>query len=176
LDDLVHEGKVRYIGHSNFTGWQTAHAEWTARTNGQVRFVSAQNDYSWLSRGIERDLVPALTEYGIGLLPYYPLANGLLTGKYRRGAAPPEGSRVAALGLQDRLTDATFDRVEALTRFADERSISLLDVAISGLAAQPAVVSVIAGATSAEQVRANVKAGQWHPSAEDRAELDRLTR
>jgi aryl-alcohol dehydrogenase-like predicted oxidoreductase len=173
LDDLVREGKVRYIGHSNFTGWQTAHAEWAARSAGQTRFVSAQNEYSLLSRGIETDLVPALQHYGIGLLPYFPLANGLLTGKYRRGETAPAGSRIAAWGID--VDDRSYDVVEALTSYADERGVSLLDVAISGLAAQPAVASVIAGATSAEQVHANVKAGQWQPTAEDLAELDRIT-
>jgi aryl-alcohol dehydrogenase-like predicted oxidoreductase len=173
LDDLVREGKVRYIGHSNFDGWQTAHAEWAARTAGQTRFVSAQNEYSLLTRGIETDLLPALQHYGIGLLPYYPLANGLLTGKYRRGEQAPAGSRIGAWGLD--IDDRSFDVVEALTAYAEKRGVSLLDVAISGLAAQPAVSSVIAGATSAEQVRANVKAGQWQPTAEDLAELDRIT-
>jgi aryl-alcohol dehydrogenase-like predicted oxidoreductase len=175
LDDLVHEGKVRYIGHSNFTGWQTADADWVARTNGSTRFVSAQNEYSLLNRGIEADLVPALQSYGIGLLPYFPLASGLLTGKYRRGEAPPAGSRIAAWNRQEQLTDQAFDVVEALTAYAEERSISVLDVAIGGLAAQPSVASVIAGATSAEQVHANTKAGDWKPTAEDLTELLRIT-
>jgi aryl-alcohol dehydrogenase-like predicted oxidoreductase len=173
LDDLVREGKVRYIGHSNFDGWQTAHADWAARSAGQTRFVSAQNEYSLLSRGIESELVPALQHYGIGLLPYYPLANGLLTGKYRRGEPAPAGSRIAARGVE--IDDRSYDVVEAITAYADERGVTLLDVAISGLAAQPVVSSVIAGATSAEQVRANVKAGQWRPTVEDLAELDRIT-
>jgi aryl-alcohol dehydrogenase-like predicted oxidoreductase len=173
LDDLVHAGKVRYLGSSNFTGWQIAHAEWTARTCGYERFVSAQNEYSWLERGIEDDVVPALEEYDIGLLPYFPLANGLLTGKYRRGEEPAEGTRLH--GRTDALTDEAFDVLEGLTRFADERGITLLDVAIGGLAAQPAVASVIAGATSREQVRANVAAGNWSPSVDDLAALDELT-
>ena len=175
LDDLVREGKVRYLGSSNFTGWQVADAEWTARTRGLERFVSAQNEYSWLDRGIEADLVPALEQYGIGLLHYFPLASGLLTGKYRRGEAPPEGTRLAAPGRESALTDEAFDVVEGLEAFAASRSVTLLDIAIGGLAAQPAVASVIAGATSAEQVRANVAAGAWHPSAEDIAELDEIT-
>jgi aryl-alcohol dehydrogenase-like predicted oxidoreductase len=173
LDDLVREGKVRYIGSSNFAGWQVADAEWTARTAGYERFVSAQNEYSLLHRDIEDDLVPALEEYGIGLLPYFPLASGLLTGKYRRGADAPEGSRLAS--RTDELTDAAFDVVERLAAFAEQRSISLLDVAIGGLAAQPAVSSVIAGATSPEQVAANVAAGDWEPSLEELAELDEIT-
>ncbi len=175
LDDLVREGKVRYLGHSNFNGWQTADAEWTARTRGFERFISAQNHYNLLEREIEADLVPALEEYQIGLLPFFPLASGLLTGKYRRGEAAPEGSRLQAWGRQDALTDDRFDVVEKLEAFAAERSISLLDIAIGGLAAQPAVTSVIAGATTPEQVVANVAAGQWQPTAEDLAEIDAIT-
>ena len=175
LDDLVHEGKIRYLGHSNFTGWQTADAEWTARTRNLERFISAQNEYSLLRRGIEADLVPALEHYGIGLLPYFPLASGLLTGKYKRGVPAPEGSRIQAWGRESALTDAAFDIVEQLEDFAAQRSITLLDVAIGGLAAQPAVSSVIAGATSPEQVEANVRAGRWQPTAEDLAEIDRIT-
>ena len=175
LDDLVREGKVRYLGHSNFTGWQAADAEWTARTRNLERFISAQNLYSWLQRGIETDLVPALEHYGIGLLPYFPLASGLLTGKYRRGEPAPEGSRVQAWNMEAALNDRTFDVVERLEAFADDRAITLLDVAIGGLLAQPAVSSVIAGATSPEQVAANVKAGEWRPTAEDLAEIDRIT-
>ena len=176
LDDLVRAGKVRYVGSSNFAGWQVADAEWTARSRGLGRFVSAQNEYSWLSRGIESTLVPALAHYGIGLLPYFPLASGLLTGKYRRGQAPPPGSRIAAWGRESVLTDEMFDVVEGLSAFANARGASLLDVAIGGLAAQPCVSSVIAGATTPAQIAANVAAGQWRPSAEDRVELDELTR
>jgi aryl-alcohol dehydrogenase-like predicted oxidoreductase len=175
LDDLVHEGKVRYIGSSQFTGWQVAHAEWTARTKNLERFVSAQNQYSLLDRGIEADLVPALVEYGIGLLPFFPLANGLLTGKYRRGEPPPDGSRIQVWQRESLLTDAVFDKLEDLEAFAHARDVQLLDVAIGGLAAQPAVASVIAGATSREQVEANVRAGEWAPSADDLAELAEIT-
>jgi aryl-alcohol dehydrogenase-like predicted oxidoreductase len=175
LDDLVHEGKVRYLGHSNFSGWQVADAEWIARTRGLERFVSAQNEYSLLQRGIETDLVPALQHYGIGLLPFFPLANGLLTGKYRRGEAAPAGTRLQVWQRESVLTEATFDILDKLEEFAAQRSITLLDVAIGGLAAQPAVSSVIAGATSPEQVAANVKAGQWQPTPQDLAEIDRLT-
>ncbi len=175
LDDLVREGKVRYLGNSNFTGFQVADAEWTARTRGLERFVSAQNEYSWLERGIETDLVPALEHYGIGLLPYFPLASGLLTGKYHRGEAPPEGSRIAAWGRESSLTDEIFDVIEALESFAKTRDITMLDVAMGGLAAQPAVASVIAGATTREQVERNVAAGNWQPTAGDLAELDGLT-
>jgi aryl-alcohol dehydrogenase-like predicted oxidoreductase len=175
LDELVRAGKVRYLGSSNFTGWQIADAEWTARTRGQQRFVSAQNRYSLLDRGIERDLVPALEQYGIGLLPYFPLASGLLTGKYRRGEAPPEGSRLHAWGREADLTDATFDVLDKLEAYAGEHGVTLLDVALGGLAAQPAVASVIAGATSAEQVAKNVAATHWTPTPADVAALDELT-
>src|SRR5919197_2835337 len=143
LDDLVHEGKVRYIGSSNFTGWQVAEAEWTARSRGIARFISAQNEYNWLARGAEADLVPALQHYGIGLLPYFPLASGLLTGKYRRGEPAPAGTRLAA--RPQVADDETFDRLEAAESFARERGVDLLDVAVAGLAAQPTVASVIAG-------------------------------
>jgi len=175
LTDLVRAGKVRYIGSSNFTGWQVAEAEWMSRTRGLERMISAQNEYSWLERGLERDVVPALEHYGIGLLPYFPLASGLLTGKYRRGEAAPEGSRLHAWGSQDVLTDATFDVVEKLEAFAAERDLRLLDVAIGGLAAKPAVASVIAGATSAEQVAGNVAAGAWRPTDEELRTLDEIT-
>jgi aryl-alcohol dehydrogenase-like predicted oxidoreductase len=169
LDDLVHEGKIRYLGHSNFSGFQTAHAEWVARTRGFERFISAQNEYSLLKTKVETELVPALQEYGIGLLPFFPLASGLLTGKYQRGAELPEGSRLKLWGIS--VPDRDFDKVERLAGFAEQRGITLLEVAIGGLAARPSVASVIAGATSAEQVRANVQAGEWVPTAEDAAAL-----
>jgi aryl-alcohol dehydrogenase-like predicted oxidoreductase len=175
LDDLVRAGKVRYIGSSNFTGWQVAEAEWTSRTRHLERFVSAQNEYNWLERGIEADLVPALEHYSIGLLPYFPLASGLLTGKYRRGQPAPEGSRIHTWGRESVLTDDTFDVLEALESYAKQRGVTLLDVAIGGLAAQPAVASVIAGATSREQVARNVAAGEWEPSLDDLAALDEIT-
>jgi aryl-alcohol dehydrogenase-like predicted oxidoreductase len=175
LDDLVREGKVRYLGSSNMTGWQIADAEWTARTRGLERFVSAQNEYSWLARGVEADIVPALLEYGIGLLPYYPLASGLLTGKYRRGEPPAPGTRIADWNRESMLTDAVFDVLDRLSSFASSRGVELLDVAIGGLAAQPAVAAVIAGATSREQVERNVAATAWRPSEGDLATLRELT-
>ena len=165
LQELVLEGKVRYVGSSNHNAWQIADAEWIARTNGFSRFVSAQNHYSLLERGVEKSVVPACEHFGIGLLPYFPLANGLLTGKYRRGEPAPEGTRLAA--LPDRLKQESFDAIEALEKFAAERGRSLLDVAIGGLAAKPTVGSVIAGATKPEQVRANAAAGQWVPTPDD---------
>jgi aryl-alcohol dehydrogenase-like predicted oxidoreductase len=172
LTDLVHQGKVRYLGSSQFSGWQVADAEWTARTRGHERFISAQNQYSLLDRDIEADLVPALVQYGIGLLPFFPLANGLLTGKYRRGEPPPQGSRIQVWQRESLLTDDTFDKLEDLDAFAKSRGVSMLDVAIGGLAAQPTVASVIAGATSAEQVAQNVAAGTWQPSRSDLEELN----
>ncbi|MHB2023052.1 MAG: aldo/keto reductase [Mycobacteriales bacterium] len=173
LDELVGEGKVRYFGSSNFAAWQVADADWTARGRGCERFISAQNNYNLLEREAEGELVPACERFGVGVLPFYPLANGLLTGKYRRDQAAPPGSRLA-----DRLGSVPswqFDMVARLESFAAERGVGILDVAIGGLAAQPAVSSVIAGATTAEQVRANAKAGQWQPSAEDLAALNALT-
>ncbi len=173
LDDLVRAGKVRYLGHSNFAGWQIADAAWTARTRGLTPFVSAQNEYSLLNRDAEAEVIPAAEKFGLGLLPYFPLANGLLTGKYRRGAAAPAGTRLAGTDRAHQLAAAPWDRIEAIEAFAAERGRTVLDVAIGGLAAQPTVASVIAGATSAEQVRANVAAGAWEPTAEDLTELDR---
>jgi len=175
LTDLVRAGKVRYIGSSNFAGWQVADAEWTSRTRGLERFVSAQNEYSWLNRSLEDDVLPALEQYGIGLLPYYPLANGLLSGKYRRGEAAPTGSRIADFGRESLLTDTAFDVIEKLTAFATERGVTLLDVAIGGLADLPNVASVIAGATSREQVARNAAAGVWRPLADDLDTLRSLT-
>ncbi|MFT3835001.1 MAG: aldo/keto reductase [Micropruina sp.] len=172
MSELVAEGKVRYLGSSNLTAWQVADAEWTARTSGTQRFISAQNEYSLYNRLAEDELVPACERYGIGLFPYFPLAYGLLTDKYRRGEAAPEGSRLAAQA--GRLAGADWDRIEALKAFADARDIPLLTLAIGGLAAQPAVSSVISGATRPEQIAANVAAGEWEPSAADLVELDEL--
>ena len=173
LDELVREGKVRYLGSSNFTGWQVVDADWTARAAGTSRFVSAQNEYSLLERDVEDELVPACEHVGVGLLPFFPLASGLLTGKYRRGEPAPEGTRLA--GMADRLDGADWDTIEALEAYAAQRGLRPIDVAIGGLAAQPAVASVIAGATRPEQVVDNVRAGLWEPTAEDLAELDAVT-
>jgi aryl-alcohol dehydrogenase-like predicted oxidoreductase len=176
LTDLVRAGKVRYVGSSNFAAWQIADADWTARAAGLERFVSAQNGYSLLDRAVEDELVPACETYGIGLLPYFPLEYGLLTGKYRRGEAAPPGSRAALDPERSQwLRDAEWDRIEALTSYAEERDLTLLDVAIAGLAAQPAVASVISGATRGDQVRANAAALRWEPTAADLVELDELT-
>ncbi|HEX3921122.1 MAG TPA: aldo/keto reductase [Streptosporangiaceae bacterium] len=172
LNDLVAHGKVRYIGHSNFSGWQIAEAAGAARELGATAFVSAQNHWSWLERGAEAEVVPAALHFGLGVLPYFPLANGLLTGKVRRGQAPPAGSRLA--GRPEYITDAKLDRVEALTDWARQRGVTLLDVAIGGLAARPGCTSVIAGATSPEQVKANAGASEWVPSAGELADLDEI--
>ncbi|MFL6240135.1 MAG: aldo/keto reductase [Actinomycetes bacterium] len=172
LDEVVSSGKVRYIGCSNFDGWQIADADWTARTRGINRFISVQNSYNLLDREIEAEVTPACHRFGLGILPYFPLANGLLTGKYRRGEAPPAGTRLAA--RPEALSDHRFDTIDRLEKYAAERGRSLLEVAIGGLAAQPAVASVIAGATKPEQIRANVAAGQWQPTPEDLAALDEV--
>lgn len=175
LDELVTEGKVRYVGCSNLSGWQLADAAWTARDLHVQGFVSAQNQWSLLERGIEADVVPAAEHFGLGVLPYFPLASGVLTGKYRRGEDVPDDTRLAAWGRADMLTDAVFDTVEALEAFARERGVTVLDVALGWLASQPGVASVIAGATRPEQVIANVEAAAWSPSDDDRDEIDRIT-
>jgi aryl-alcohol dehydrogenase-like predicted oxidoreductase len=165
----VQEGKVRFIGSSNYSAEQIDDADRVARDRGFARFVAAQNHYSFVHREIEDDVLPACERLGIGMLPFFPLASGLLTGKYERGAKATEG-RLAGREIPD----GQFDTVEALQRFADEREISLLEVAIGGLLEMPAVSSVIAGATKPEQVRANVKAGAWEPAADDVAALRAL--
>ena len=173
LTELVQEGKVRYLGSSNLDGWQVVDADWVARSEGFERFVSAQNEYSLLERGVEDELVPACDHVGVGVLPYFPLSSGLLTGKYRRGEAAPTGTRLA--DGSDRLARADWDTIEALEAYAAERGLRLIDVAIGGLAAQPAVASVISGATSPEQVLDNVRAGSWEPTAADLVALDDIT-
>jgi aryl-alcohol dehydrogenase-like predicted oxidoreductase len=169
LSDLVTEGKVRYIGSSNFAGWQIADADWIARTQHQARFISAQNHYNLLRRDAEREVIPSCANRSVGVLPYFPLANGLLTGKYRRGQAPPRGTRLA--GHESELTDDVFNKLEVLERFGEKHGHSLLDVAIAGLAAMPTVASVIAGATKPEQVRANATAGEWELSSDELTKL-----
>lgn len=171
LDDLVTEGKIRYYGCSNFHAWEVVDAHWTAASSRLQGFVSAQNEYSLYNRTAEAELLPACERLGIGVLPYFPLAYGLLTGKYTRDQAAPEGTRLAAVNQQHRLQGADFDRVDALQEYADQRGTSLLAVALGGLAAQPTVSSVIAGATRADQVRTNVEAGLWQPTGEDLAAL-----
>jgi aryl-alcohol dehydrogenase-like predicted oxidoreductase len=167
MNELVDEGKVRYLGCSNFAAWEVVDAHWTATSEGLRPFVSAQNEYSLYNRAAEEELVSALSRCGMSLIAYFPLAYGLLTGKYRRGEDAPEGSRLSLEGQTHRLEGADWERVEAVQGFADERGVGILDVAIGGLAAQPSVGSVIAGATSPEQVASNVRAGLWQPTPED---------
>jgi aryl-alcohol dehydrogenase-like predicted oxidoreductase len=170
LDELVREGKVRYVGSSNYSAEQIEQADALARERGWSRFVSAQNHYSLVERDIEDDVLPACERLGIGQLPYFPLASGLLTGKYTRGIEATEG-RLAGREIPEE----RWERVEALQRYADERGVPLLHVAIGGLLGSwDAVSCVIAGATKCEQVRSNVEAGSWEPSADDVSALRAL--
>jgi aryl-alcohol dehydrogenase-like predicted oxidoreductase len=170
LTELVQAGLVRYIGHSNFSAVQIAAAAAAAREFSTVPFVSAQNHWSLLERQAELEVVPTAIEFGLGVLPYFPLANGLLTGKIRRGVPPAAGTRLA--DRADYVTDQKVDKVEALAAWADQHGRTVLEVAVGGLAAMPGCASVIAGATSAEQVRANAAAGDWEPAEDELAELD----
>jgi aryl-alcohol dehydrogenase-like predicted oxidoreductase len=174
LDDLVHDGKVRYLGSSNLAPWQVADASWISSTKGITRFESAQNHYSLLNRQIELELVPVCVEHGVSVIPYFPLANGLLTGKWRKGEEPPAGSRLADGWARAMATDAAFEIVEKLRSFADDLGRPMVEVAVAGLAAQPAVASVIAGATSAEQATANAAAGDWELTAAELAQLNEI--
>jgi aryl-alcohol dehydrogenase-like predicted oxidoreductase len=176
LDDLIRQGKVRYVGNSNFAGWQAVEAHWSGLHGNLHRFVSCQNEYSLLKREIEAELVPAMQACGLGLLPYFPLAAGLLTGKYRREAPLPAGTRFARMQhLADRyLTPANWAMVERLEDFCAQRGHGLLELAFSWLAARPCVASVIAGATKPEQVEQNIGAVRWALTPEDVAEIDRI--
>jgi aryl-alcohol dehydrogenase-like predicted oxidoreductase len=171
LGELVEEGVVAAIGCSNFSAAELERADRVARERGLPRFVTLQNHYSLLEREIEREVAPVCERLGASILPFFPLEGGLLTGKYKRGQAAPEGTRLAGSSPG---TEAQFDVVEAIEAFAAERGIEPIDVAISGLLAQPAVASVIAGATKPDQVRRNVAALRWQPTPEDLAELDRI--
>ena len=175
LDDLVRAGKVRYIGASNLAAWQLVEADWTARSANLTRFISHQDEYSLLNRDIETALLPAAGAYGIGLLPYFPLASGLLSGKYKQGEPLPPGTRLATGGpLADRvLNEANWRKVGRLDAFAGARGHSLLDLAFSWLLAKGAA-SVIAGATKPEQIGANVRAADWTLDAADLAAIDQL--
>jgi len=170
LDTLVRSGKVRYIGHSNRSGWQIAQAEYVARELGTARFISSQNHYNLLDRRAELEVTPAAEEFGLGVLPYFPLANGLLTGKYSPGHAP-EGSRLSHTRT-NMVDDADWDQLGRYSAFAKERGLTEIEVAFSWLAAQPSVASVIAGATRPEQIRQNAEAANWVPTPEDLAALD----
>ena len=172
LHELVAEGKVRYLGHSNFSGWQLADAAHLAARNGQTPFVSAQNHWSLLERGTEAEVVPAARHFGLGVLPYFPLANGLLTGKVRQGQAIPSGTRLA--GREGYVTTDKLAKVEKLIAWAQDHGVTILDVAIGALAAQPGCSSVIAGATSPEQVKANAAAAEWIPTAAELAEINNI--
>ncbi|MBS0559539.1 MAG: aldo/keto reductase [Proteobacteria bacterium] len=179
LDDLIRQGKVRYIGCSNLPAWQVVEAQWTARTNGLNAFVSCQDEYSLLVRNVvEPDLAPAMARYGMGLLPYFPLANGLLTGKYRSGAPAPADARLAKTQhLADQyLTPANLDAAEKLGKWAAGHGRTLLDLAFAWLLSRPEVCSVIAGATKPEQIDANVRTQGWELSTADLGEIDALLR
>jgi aryl-alcohol dehydrogenase-like predicted oxidoreductase len=177
LDDLVRQGKVRYIGCSNLAGWQVADAAWTSRHHGLASFVCAQDEYSLLDRGHERHLFPALLAFGLGLLPYYPLAGGLLTGKYRREAPLPEGARLTytKASADKFLVDRNWARTEALAAFVAARGRTLVELAFSWLAARKPVSSIIAGATKPEQIDANIQAVAWRLTQDELEEIDRLT-
>ena len=172
LDDLVRDGKVRYVGCSNFEAWRLCEAVWTARTAGLAPMVSVQPPYSMLNRDVERELLPVCDRYGVGVLPYFPLEHGLLTGKYRRGQPPPSDSRLAVHGAP--LDAADFDLIEALAGFAESRGHTLLELAFAWLLSRPSVSSVIAGATRPEQIRANAAAVQWRLTGEELEKVGRI--
>ena len=176
LDDLVRDGKVLYLGNSNFSGWQIADADWISKTQGLERFVSAQNNFSLLERNVSREVLPACEQFGLGFLPFFPLASGLLTGKYSRGEAPPEGTRLAAWGPRGAaaLSDRNFDRVEALDSWARDNGRSLLELAFAWILGHHVVSSVIAGATKVEQIAANAKGADWQLSPAQVEEVTKL--
>ncbi|HVN89333.1 MAG TPA: aldo/keto reductase [Candidatus Binataceae bacterium] len=178
LDDLIRQGKVRYIGCSNLPAWQVVEAQWTSRHLGLNAFISCQDEYSLLVRDLDKEMIPAMQSSGLGMLPYFPLASGMLTGKYSRNASVPEGTRFAMMkALADRwVNDTNWGIVEQLEDFATKRGHTILELAFSWLAARPTVSSVIAGATTPEQVEQNTKAIEWKMSAEDLAEIDKITR
>jgi aryl-alcohol dehydrogenase-like predicted oxidoreductase len=177
LDDLVRHGKVRYVGCSTLPAWQVVEAQWTARHLGLHHFVSCQEEYSLLARDLDRDMLSMLEAYGLGLIPFRPLADGLLTGKYQRGMAPSPGTRLGTMAraAERNLTDENWAVVERLESFAAERGHTLLELAFSWLARRPAVASIIAGATKPEQVEQNVRAADWRLTEDDMQEIDRLT-
>ncbi|MER2535166.1 MAG: aldo/keto reductase [Rhizobiaceae bacterium] len=176
FDDLVRAGKVRYVGWSNAAAWQLADAVWTSRHHGLARFVSTQAEFSLLETGARRELIPACAAMGVGLLPFFPLASGLLSGKYRRGEAMPAGTRLATTPKMGEryMTDANWEKLAALEAFSAANGKTLLDVAFAWLLSFNAVSSVIAGATRPEQIDANVAAAGWRLDAAQRAEVDRI--
>jgi aryl-alcohol dehydrogenase-like predicted oxidoreductase len=175
LDDLVSQGKVRYIGNSNFTAAQTVEAQLTARQLNLATFASCQDEYSLLKRDLDKENIGVMERYGLGLLPYFPLASGLLTGKHKRGAAAA-GTRLATPMFSNFLNDRNFDIVEKLEGFVKARGHSMVELAFSWLAARPTVASIIAGATKPEQIAANVRAAEWPLTAEDMNQIDGLTK
>ena len=177
LDDLVQQGKVRYIGCSTLSAWQVVEAQWVSTHLGLQRYVSCQERYSLIDRDLDRDLMPVIESYGLGLIPFSPLADGLLTGKYRRNAPMPAAARLTTTprAAERRLTERNWAVVERLSDFCEARGHDLLELALSWLLHRPRVASVIAGATSAAQVEANVRAASWALSREDMDEIDRLT-
>ena len=176
LDDIVKSGKVRYIGCSNFSGWQVVEADWIARTEHLNRFVSAQNEHSLLNRSVETELAPACLKYGLGLLPYFPLASGFLTGKYHKDEQQPEGARLSGNSpMAGRiLSDANYEMLSKLETFADEHGHTMIELAFSWLASKPYVASVIAGATRPEQVEQNAKSADWKLTDEEFKEIDEI--
>ena len=176
LDDLIHHGKVRYIGISNHPAWKVVEAQWISRDLGISSFIACQDEYSLLVRTPERELIPAMASHELGLLPYFPLASGLLSGKYKPGKMP-EGARLTTVDrLADRyLNQANWQIVERLEAFCTQRGHTLLELAFSWLASQPVVSSVIAGATKPEQLEQNAKAVDWELTPADLAEIDKLT-
>ena len=177
LDDLVHQGKVRYLGSSTLPAWQVVEARWTSKHHRLHHFVSCQEEYSLLARGLDQEMMPVLESYGLGLIPFRPLADGLLTGKYQRGAPLPAGTRLGSMprAAGRYLSDRNWAVIERLAGFAAERGHTLLDLALSWLLRRPAVASVIAGATTPEQVEQNAHAANWALTTDDMREIDRLT-
>ena len=177
LDDLVRQGKVRYFGCSNFPAWQVVEACWMSRELGINSFVSCQDEYSLLIRTVERDLIPAMQKYGLGLLPYFPLASGLLSGKYKKDEAPAAGTRFASWKSvsQRYATPGNWSIIEALEKFSSERGHTILELAFSWLLSKPVISSVIAGATKPEQVEMNVAAANWNLSPAELSEADTLS-
>ncbi|MPZ48765.1 MAG: aldo/keto reductase [Dehalococcoidia bacterium] len=174
LDDAVSSGKVRYIGNSNYTGWQVVESAWAAKTQRLTPFIGAQNAYSLLDRDVEKELVPACLKYGLGLIPYSPLAGGFLTGKYRPDQAPPEGARLSSQQGGRILNEGNFNSLIKLEKFAGDHGHSMVDLAVGWLASQPVVSSVIAGASTPEQVEQNCKAGEWRLTAAELTEIDEI--
>jgi len=177
LDDLVTQGKIRYIGCSNLPSWQVVESQWLSKSMGLNRFVSCQDEYNILNRDVESELIPAMQKYGCGLLPYFPLASGLLTGKYKR-TEMPEGARLTDMPTfanRIYLTDENFDIVDRLKKFANKTGHSILELAFSWMASRPTTASIIAGATKPEQIDANVAAINWVLSQSEIDEVDKIS-